>query len=223
MALNDGMDLRPASEVESMSSAQAGQKLAEMKVEFDRANAPAPPAALPPGSSAMTPAQAAQRLAQLQSDPRWTEKLLAGSGAQQREFAELSALAMNDDSGDTQADNLIEVVDSISDKNALSRAAYAALFDGLRANGLPAESEQYIRDLDSGKRVDRPTSGDRIAFEQARARLLNSPEYVRKCLSGDIRANNLRTALDRVIAIAADDGQPLTEYGQHVLSELGLR
>src|ERR1700730_1091277 len=110
----DGQDLSDPG-VYGMTPEAASAALAEIGRAHN--NQPAPPAAVS-DHIATTPAQAAARLAQLQADPKWVDKFLAGSGAQQREFAELSALALTGDGGD-QPDALIEVVDSISDKNAL--------------------------------------------------------------------------------------------------------
>jgi hypothetical protein len=219
MAENSGMDLRPPSEVEQMTSAQAGQKLAELKVEFDRANSPAPPAPLSSGTSAMTPAQAAARLAQLQADPKWVDRFLAGSGAQQREFAQLSELA-----GDAAPDGLVEVVDGITNPSALSRAAYAALMDGLREQGLPDRAETFLRASDAGLTDYVPTQGDGIAFKNAVTRYLKDPVVQKKYLDGDIEVTAKVNNMNRVVALASQvDGRPVTDEAVKFLEKLGLR
>src|SRR5262245_43858162 len=108
-----------------------------------------------------TSAEASARLAQLQADPAWRQGLLSGGAEQRAEFQRLTELAAGGDGP------LGEVVDGISDPHAVSRDTYAAMFDGLRAQGLPASAEQYMRDLDAGRRADRPTAGDGAACQQA--------------------------------------------------------
>jgi hypothetical protein len=220
MAENDGLDMRPPSDIDHMSSAAAVQKLVEMKVEFDRANNAAPPAPLSSGASAQTPAQAAARLAQLQSDPAWVDKFLAGSGQQQREFAQLSEIAA---SGDEIPDGPFETVDAVSNPSALSRAAYAALMDGLREQGLPEKAEAHIRAVDAGLSDYAPTQGDGAAFKQALDRLLKDPAVGQRYLAGDVATVNQINNMNRVVALAAPDGQPVSAEGVEILTRLGLR
>jgi hypothetical protein len=220
MAENSGMDLRPPSDVEQMTSAQAGQKLAELKVEFDRANSPAPAAPLSPGASALTPAQAAARLAQLQSDPKWVEKFLDGSGQEKREFAQLSEIA-----GDATPDAPFETVDAVSNPSALSRAAYSALMDGLRDQGLPDRAETFIRASDAGLTDYTPTQGDGIAFQRALDRYLKDPVKQKQYLDGsNIEVTATVNNLSRVVALASQvDGRPVTDEAVQFLTKLGLR
>jgi hypothetical protein len=219
VAENDGMDLRPPSDIDQMTSAAAGQKLVEMKIEFDRLNSPAPLAPSPSGASALTPAQAAARLAQLQSDPKWVDKFLAGSGQAQREFAQLSELA-----GDATPDGLIEVVNAVDNPSALRRSHYEGLLDGLRDNGaLPASREKYIRDFDAGRTDFQPSQGDGRAFGPAADRLLRDPTIRDKYLSGDLEVTAKINNLKSIEALAAPDGQPVSDEGVEILTKLGLR
>ena len=84
------------------------------------------------------------------------------------------------------------------------------------------DAEQYIRDLDSGKRTDRPTAGDGAAAQAALSRLTKDPAFGKRYLTGELAATNLVNALDRVISYAADDGQSVTEAVRARLSALGL-
>ena len=202
-----------------MTSAQAGQKLAELKVEFDRANTPAPPAPVSSGASAMTPAQAAARLHQLQADPKWVDKFLAGSGQAQREFAQLSELA-----GDAAPDGLIEVVNGVDNPSALRRRDYEGLMDGLREQGMNDKAEAFLRASDAGLTDYTPTQGDGIAFKQALDRLLKDPAVRQKYLDGDIEVTAKVNNMNRVVALASQvDGQPVTAEAVQFLEKLGLR
>jgi hypothetical protein len=175
---------------------------------------PTTPAGMP-----STPAEAAARLRQIEADPKWREGFLNGSPQHREEFEALTTLAAAGD----QDDLSVETVDGVSDPQALSRAAYNGLIDGLRAGGLPASAEQYMRDLDAGRRIDRPTAGDGLACRQARARLIQDAEWRQRLLNGDVKANNLRNVLDRIIAYAADDSKPVMPGVHEWLTELGLR
>jgi hypothetical protein len=220
MAQNDGMDLRPPSDIDQMTSAQAGQKLAEMKVEFDRANNPAPPAPLPSGAPALTPAQAAARVSQLMANPKFVDEYLAGSASKVREVNELMELAA---SGDFHPDTLIEVVNAVDNPSALRRSHYEGLMDGLRGQGLPEKAEQYIRDFDAGRETFQPSEGDGVAFKKAFDRFLKDPAMQKKYLDGDVEVTNKANNLLRVVALAAPDGQPVSAEGVEILTKLGLR
>jgi hypothetical protein len=117
----------------------------------------------------------------------------------------------------------IETVDSVTDPHAMSRATYNGLIEGLRANGLPDSAEKHIRELDAGIRTDRPTTGDGRACQIAKDRLLADPDFARKVLSNDIKANAMLADLNRVIVYAGDDGKPASEYLLKKLADRGLR
>jgi hypothetical protein len=216
MAENDGLDTRPPSEVEQMTPAAATAELKRLEEAY-RAQ-PAPPAPPVSGASAMTPAQAAARLAQLQADPKWVDKFLAGSGPLQREFAQLSELA-----GDATPDGLIEVVNAVDNPSALRRRDYEGLLDGLREQGMNEKAEAFIRASDAGLTDYLPSQGDGIAFKRALDRLLKDPAVGQRYLAGDIATVNQINNMNRVIALAAPDGQPVSNEGVEILTKLGLR
>src|SRR5262245_46472327 len=117
-------------------------------------------------ATTMTPPEAAARLQELSADKAWSERLTRGDAAARREFEQLTERAQV---GDVAPE--IETVDAVSDLHALPRAAYSGLIDGLREQGLPETAEQYMRDIDAGRRTDRPTAGDGLACQQALNRL----------------------------------------------------
>lgn len=169
----------------------------------------------------VTPPTIAKLLLRPRRWAKWRENYLAGSVAQRKEFAELTTLAA---SGNEAPDHLlIETVDSVSDPNALPKAGYAALIDGLREQGLPTSSEQYIRELDAGLHNTRPSEGDGAAARIARDRLTRDPEFAKRYLNGDVAATNIVNALNRWISFAADDGKPISPEGQEWLTSIGLR
>jgi hypothetical protein len=168
-----------------------------------------------------TAAAASARLRQMTNDPKWQAGLLAGTPQIRAEFEALTQTIAA--SGDQSPDVAIETVDAVTDPHALSRAAYSGLFDALREQGLPAHSEQYMRDIDSGRRTDRPTAGDGIACRQALDRLIADADWRKRWSNGDIEVHNLFNTLNRVIAYAADDGKPITPEVQKALADHGLR
>ena len=120
-----------------------------------------------------------------------------------------------------QSDNLIETVNAIDDPSALRRSDYETALDGLREGGMNEISEQYIRDLDSGARTDTGTEGDKLAFKTFRDRLMRSSDLREKYLNGSSpKLTALMNALNRVIALSADDGRPLSAEGRELLAEL---
>jgi hypothetical protein len=217
MAQNDGMDLRPPTDVEQMSPQQATLELKKLEEAY-RAQ-PAPVATTVSSPTATTPQQAAERLAQLQAYPKWVDKFLAGSGQAQREFAQLSELA-----GDATPDGLIEVVNAVDNPSALRRSHYEGLMDGLRDQGLNERAETFLRTSDAGLTDYAPTQGDGIAFKQALDRLLKDPAVRQKYLDGDIEVTNKVNSMNRVVALASQvDGQPVTDEAVGFLTKLGLR
>ena len=212
-----------APDVYQMSPAQATAALAQKTAEYKAAQATAAGAVAPPppGRPATTPAQAAARLAALKSDPAWRGKLLAGAGPQLREFQELTALTA---ASDAAPDVLMETVDAVSNPSALRYSHYEGLLDGLRENNnLPDITEQYIRDVDAGLRSDAPTEGDGLVFKEAKERLLRDPAVRAKYLAGDIATVTQINNMNRVVALAAQDGQPASDQAITILTRLGLR
>ena len=155
----------------------------------------------------VNPNEARARLTQLNADKNWADKLMNGDAAARAEFKTLTEMV----AGSTDpfaAEN--EVVNSLDDRHAMPKARYDHMVEGLREQGMTAESAQYLRDLDAGKSVARPTAGDAKAAQAALDRLSRDSEWAKKVLAGDVKANALRTRLGNVIAFAADDGRPVT-------------
>src|SRR5262249_45774712 len=123
-----------------------------------------------------TGAEAARLLESRMADPKWAERVTKGDGPAVAEFNKLSEQAR---SGDARPNMLVETVDAISDPNALPRAGYETMMEGLRESGLHQESELFIRDLDAGKPTKLPTAGDGAACRQALDRLMKDPEFAR--------------------------------------------
>jgi hypothetical protein len=162
--------------IHQMTPDQATARLAEMAAAYRPA----------PSATPQTAQEAAARLDALAKDKDFYARLMAGDAATKREFAELTALKAGAAPGDTLPGEpyAIEVVDAVSDPNAVNRATYNGLIEALREQGLPASAEQYVRDLDSGKRTDRPTQGDGAACRQALDRLMKNPEFVNDAAAG---------------------------------------
>ena len=174
---------------------------------------------MPPAGTPSTPAEAVARLRQIEADPKWREGFLNGSPQHRAEFEALTTLVATGD----QDDQSVETVDGVTDPQALSRAAYTGLVDGLREGGLPQSAEQYMRALDFGQRVDRPTAGEGLACRQALDRLTADADWRQRFMSGDVKARNLFNTLNRIVAYAADDNRPVTPLVHEWLTELGLR
>src|SRR5262249_5152504 len=84
-------------------------------------------------------------------------------------------------------------------------------------------AEQYMRDIDAGRRTDRPTAGDGLACQQALNRLTADAGWRELYLSGDIATHKLVNTLNRIIAYAAADDKPITPQVASALSALGVR
>jgi hypothetical protein len=186
----------------SMTPEQATAELAKMS------------AALHGPAASATPQNANEARARLQTisaDEKWRSRYLNGGQAERAEFDRLTQQIAG--SSDGAPDVLIETVDSVTDPNALPRAGYAALFDGLRENvgGLPQTAEVAMRAIDTGEMTDRPSEGDGLVAKETLDRLMRNPAWTKLVLSGDTRANADMNALNRVIAYAAEDGQSVTE------------
>jgi hypothetical protein len=201
----------PPAAVTTLTPEQAGARLAEM------ARGPQPSA------TPTTAQEAAARLRVITKDSKWSERFLSGNSPEVREFNDLSALIASGGDEAAGISDIITTVNALEDQQAVSPVAYEGLIGGLRSQGLPDEAEQAIRDIDAGVRTDRPSQGDGAACRQVLDRLIKNPEWRQRVLAGDVRANNLKNALDRVIAYAGNDGQPASDWLRQKLSELGLR
>jgi hypothetical protein len=197
---DNGQDLSGAG-VYGLSTEQATAELNKMTAALH-----APASSTPQNAN-----EARARLQALANDTKWYDRYVRGSQAERAEFDQLTRLAASD--GEQEAIGLIETVDATQDRDAQPRRAYAALFDGLRGSvgGLPQTAEDAMRAIDSGEMTDRPTEGDRLVAREALERLSKSPEWVKKFLAGDIRANADFNALNRVAAYAMEDGKSVTE------------
>jgi pentatricopeptide repeat protein len=173
-----------------------------------------------PSATPSNPQETQARLKHLTTDKAWGERLAKGDVAATKEF---KALTEQVASGDQPLAFETEVVDALTDPNAMPRETYNGLIAGLREQGMLADAEQYLRDLDSGARTDRPTAGDGLACKQALDRLSRDAAFARAVFDGDVAANALRTALGNVIAMAADDGKPVSEAVQRELSTINSR
>jgi hypothetical protein len=204
----------------NLSADVAGfQPLGEEKAATYRAEqgiiAPGPP---PTMHTDITPTQARAWLAALKSDPEWANKLLAGSPTHRRTFENLVAAQ-----GDVVPDG-VEAADSLSDRDALRRTDYESGIASLREDGaLPASSEEYLRARDAGLTDYAPTQGDGAAFRAGLDRYLKNPETRAKYLAGDLEVSAQVHNMLRVVAMAAQDSQPVTKEGIEILTKLGLR
>ena len=214
----------PASPWE-MNAAQATAALAQKTADYKAAEAAAMGSVAPPppaGTPATTPAQAAAQLAQLKADPQWRTRVLTGSAAQIREFKSLTATMAS--GGDAKPNVMFETVDAVSNPSALRYSDREAAFDGMRENNnLPAITEQYLRDVDAGLRSDAPTEGDGLVFKEAKERWLRDPAVRAKYLAGDFATVRQFNNMTRVVALAAQDGQPASDEAITILTKLGLR
>jgi hypothetical protein len=208
----DGQDLRGAGTF-TLSPAEATAKIAEIA-----ARRAAPPAA----PNAPAAEQARSRLEQLKADPKWRDRLLTGDAVAGREYAELRAVAATATGGDLSSHGIGETVNSLDDPNKQSRRAYDGLIDGLRARGLPDRAKQYLRNMDAGLEVTRPSEGDGIAARRARERLNNDRQFRTAVLSGEVNATNLLGALNRCIAWSVADGRPISDEIRGFLQARGL-
>jgi hypothetical protein len=124
--------------------------------------------------------------------------------------------------GDELQNFEMEITDAVNNLGAIPRAHYEKFVEIFRQLDLPASAETYIRDLDSGKRTDRPTAGDGEACRLALDRLSKDADFARKFDAGDMKARKIFGALTRVMAYAADDGQPASEAVLKTLIALDL-
>jgi hypothetical protein len=211
MAENDGLDMRPPTAIELMTRAEAG-------AELDRMKAAHRPSAPPLTAQPSTPEQAAHLAAQLQSDPKWVAEYLNGSKRHAAQLNDALALAAT---GDMQPETLIEVVNAVDNPSALRKRDYEGLMGAL---DLPEKAEAFIRASDAGLTDYAPTEGDGVAFKKAFDRMMKDPAVRTKYLEGTIDEDtNKAKNLLRVVALAAPDGQPVSNEGVEILTKLGLR
>jgi hypothetical protein len=208
--MTDGQDLQPAGDF-SLTPEQASAKLAEMGAAYKGATPETPKDA--------TAARA--RIDALSNSPEFYSKLMKGSVQARKEWDHLNQLIANDAGGPT---GIIETVDAISDPSALRAAAREALFDGLQASGLPDSGVDYVEGLDRGERADRPTEGDGVAAREILERLSkNSRWHDRIFKEQDPAAIEAMTRLSSVVALAAQDGEPVTPVVSQYIANLTER
>jgi hypothetical protein len=81
-----------------------------------------------------------------------------------------------------------------------------------------------MEQVDQNIRSDRPTSGDAAACKIVLDRLIqHDAGFRQRILEKEPQASALFGALNRIIAYAADDGQPVSETVHARLTALGLR
>jgi hypothetical protein len=220
--MSDGQDLRPPTAIQQMTPEQATAEIARRSAEYQAARASAAGAVAPPpaGVAASTPGQAAARLAQLKADPNFRSRLLAGSGAELREFQELTATMA---SGDVQSDTEIETVNSIDDPLAQSRRVTEQMYDGLRQAGMTEHQETIIRAIESGVTTADVSEGDGIAARRARDKLLRNPELVAQRLNrSNPELDRVMFALNWAISNSQKDGRAMSQKAREELGALGL-
>jgi hypothetical protein len=200
----------------NLTPAETTAKLAEMKIARDARELgppPAPPSSAgPPGSAAFAKA----RLEQFKSDPALRDQLLKGNAPVLREWHDLHRIIV--DAGESSPIGV-----ETTSGNEVTRNEYETALDGLREGSLPWDSEEYVRDLDAGRRTDRPTQGDALLMREARDRLMRDPDRRQKYLNNDFATRQLISAFNRVIALAAEDGRPASTEAHEFLQKLGLR
>jgi hypothetical protein len=209
MSTNDGQDLGDPGDY-SMTPEAASARLVEMTAQYHGV-----PTGTPTNAS-----EARARLQVLANDSKWYDAYVRGSQQHRAEFDQLTRLVAAADDGTQVGPINVEWIDGVTDPSALPRAARASLMDGLREQGLPPSAELYMNQIDSGEQTVRPTEGDGAACRQALERLMRDPAWCKKVLDGDLQANNTMTALNRVIAYAADDGHPITAEVEQQLAKL---
>jgi hypothetical protein len=205
--MTDGQDLQPAGDF-SLTPEQASAKLAEMGAAYK--------GVVPETPKDATAARA--RIDALSNSPEFYSKLMKGSVEARAEWARLNLLIANDAGGPT---GIIETVDAISDPSALRASAREAMFDGLQASGLPDSAVDYVEGLDRGEIDFRPSEGDGVAAKEILDRLSkNSRWHDRIFREQDPAAIEAMTRLSSVVALAALDGEPVTEVVSRYITNL---
>jgi hypothetical protein len=195
-------------DVFAMTPEQATAALDKMTIAYRGAG---------PSATPKTAAEAGSRLAQLTNDTTWSAKFWAGNPEARAEFDSLTKMASTAETA--RGDFLIETTTD----GQLRRADYEGLIAGQREFGLSPEGEQHIRDLDAGYTDLRPTSGDAAACKLALDKLMRDAGWRQLVLDGDLKATNTMAALNRMIALAADDGLPAHPSTLARLVEMGVR
>jgi hypothetical protein len=164
-----------------------------------------------PTASPQNAAEARARLQTISADEKWRSRYLNGGVAEREEFARLTDQIAQ--SPDGAPEFLIETVDSITDRDALPKAGYESLMDGMRENvgGLPNDVENYMRALNRGETTLRPTEGDGLVARETLERLMKNNDWCQRVMNNDPIANQQMNALTRTISYAATDGKPVTE------------
>jgi hypothetical protein len=207
MTTNDGQDLSPAGDF-NLSPEQASAKLQELTVAY-KGVAPETPA---------TAAEAKARLQTLAGDKGFYDRLMRGNQTAKAEFDRLTGLVANSDESPS---DYIETVDSVTDPNAQSRAARAALFDGLQAQGFADSAVDYVEGLDRGEIDFRPTEGDGVAAKEILDRLSKSSRWHARIFEEkDPTAIEAMTRLSSVVALAAQDGEAVTPVVEKYIANL---
>jgi hypothetical protein len=188
-----------------LSPAEATAKLAEMKTAYDQRNGMGSPEAV------------RARLAQLRADPTWRDRVLAGgdNSAQVNELAMLSQMA-----GNAGAEyGFLETVDGVSDPNAQSSLARAALIDQL---DMPPDTRAYFDNMEAGQPVERPSEGDGIIAKRMLDKLSKSKAWADGVLSNDPETMKVFRALNRLKAWAQPDGRPVSPEVAEWMRSKGL-
>jgi hypothetical protein len=139
----------------------------------------------PAPTAPMTPAEAAAKLKTLEQDRTWGEKLHRGDAQVRQEFIELTTLAASGDPLDAIMAGVVpNTIDVDETGGAKARAVdqVAAVADW-REKGIP---DRAIRDFLSDMR---PTREQHEFGKAMQRRNFNNPEWVRRLLDGDPRAN----------------------------------
>jgi hypothetical protein len=200
----DGQDLGPP----GLTPEQATAKLQEMITAY-RGVAPETP---------QNATEAKARIDALANDPKFYDRLMRGDVEARAAWDRLNELIAADDGG---AIGLIETVDSISDPNAQSRAARAALFDGLKANGFADTGVEYVNMLDCGEATEFVSEGDGKAAKDALERLSKNSKWHDKIFrEHDPSAIEAMTRLSSAAALAVTDGKPVTPVVSKYIADL---
>ena len=75
--------------------------------------------------------------------------------------------------------------------------------------------------MDAGLRSDAPTEGDGLLFKEAKERWLRDPAVRARYLAGDFATVRQVNNMNRVVALAAQDGQPASEQAIKILKDSG--
>jgi hypothetical protein len=175
-------------QIAMLTPAEAGAALDRMTQAYRGAPPPVPTNAT----------EAAARLAALAANPDWSARFNKGGVAENREFQQLTTQIT---AGDHPANLEIESVDGVTDPSALPRRVYDGLIEAL---GLPEAAEKYVRDIDAGRRTDRPTAAEGVAAKEQLTALIGEAAWRQKFDAGNLEARNQFNALNLAISYAVD-------------------